>query len=458
MLRRVDFPSPVPSTCSLDLSPDFLAACPSIDLAESLQELDASQDSRKLSITDRFDLFEASRMALSSNSDFLARSARHGIAGFLDFISRTQLERLARASLRGPLESLDGFCSDPRSGQLLSACPRGTVVHWIPGNVPILGAISLIQSLLAGNRNVVKLPKRTGLLLPLIARTICEDEAIRVGSLTGKELFRSTLFVYCDRDDRASQEQLSEAADVRMVWGGQSAVDSVLGLTKRFECVDMAFGPKYSMAIVGRDGFGTSNLSSLCLRLAMDVCYADQQACNSPHTIMVESGGEVSPLEFAKALATGMEKATRRVPIVTRAAADGYAVTTMRARYDFDGEVFASAGTEWTVIYSDEAGLAKPAYARTVFVRPIQELNDALPHLRRGVQTVGLAVGAERRATFARDAALRGVERFQDFGRMSAYGVPWDGVFPIDQLVRWVSLPASAEHAGERRNGGEHAA
>ena len=40
------------------------------------------------------------------------------------------------------------------------AVPKGIVSHWIAGNVPVLGIISLFQGILAKNKNIVKVPKQ----------------------------------------------------------------------------------------------------------------------------------------------------------------------------------------------------------------------------------------------------------------------------------------------------------
>ena len=43
--------------------------------------------------------------------------------------------------------------------------------------------------------------------------------------------------------------------------------------------------------------------------------------------------------------------------------------------------------------------------------------------------------------TFDKSADLtkKGIERITELGKMSVYDYPWDGMFPINQFVRWVS-------------------
>ena len=52
--------------------------------------------------------------------------------------------------------------------------------------------------------------------------------------------------------------------------------------------------------------------------------------------------------------------------------------------------------------------------------------------------TAGLAVD-DRRHALADALTARGVERCPAIGAMRIYDVPWDGLFAMDRLVRWVS-------------------
>ena len=41
---------------------------------------------------------------------------------------------------------------------------------------------------------------------------------------------------------------------------------------------------------------------------------------------------------------------------------------------------------------------------------------------------------------FAKTATEKGIERITELGKMSYFDYPWDGMFPINRFVRWVSL------------------
>ncbi len=181
-------------------------------------------------------------------------------------------------------------------------------------------------------------------------------------------------------------------------------------------------------------------LDTVADKVATDASVFDQRGCNSAHAVFVESGGAVAPREFARALGAAMARALKRFPKEPAGPADAYAVASVRSEYMMTGEVISSAGTEWTVVYSDAGGPIRPSGSRVVFVRPVGDVMDIAQFLSPGVQTVGLALDEPRRTAFAELAATAGVSRIVPVGSMSLYDHPWDGMFPVERFVRWVSL------------------
>jgi hypothetical protein len=330
----------------------------------------------------------------------------------------------------------------PELGAKLCAQPRGVITHWLAGNVPVLGMISLVQGVLSKNANVIKVPRANGLVLPSMIGTMADHEmqGSKGRTVSGKRLLETILCVYCGRDDVDAQNSLSMNSDVRVAWGGREAVETISSLPKGHRTEDVIFGPKYSFAVIGRDSFEPSKLDEIAYKLALDASVFEQQGCNSPHTVFVERGGTISPLDFVEALARGMEKALKRIPKGPVSADEAYAIANVRSEYRLSGEAFCSRGTEWTVVYSGEEGLAAPCYSRIVFVRPVDDIGEVVGLIDHNKQTLGLSIDDERRESFAEQVTARGIERVTQIGKMSAFDYPWDGMFPIERFVRWVSL------------------
>ena len=88
----------------------------------------------------------------------MADFIRAGRLGFLPlWLRRANLQTLLRRSLRGKPEALDRFVRlDEKDSIAVRAQPRGLAVHWVAGNVPVLGMLSVVQSMLCKNANLGK--------------------------------------------------------------------------------------------------------------------------------------------------------------------------------------------------------------------------------------------------------------------------------------------------------------
>jgi hypothetical protein len=373
-------------------------------------------------------------------ADFIRRNH----LGFLPlWLRRANLSALARRSLRDRPKALDRFVPlGEKETMMVRAQPRGLVVHWVAGNVPVLGLLSLAQSMLCKNANIVKVARDRPGLLPFLLAALSEIEYTNPqgNTLSGRVLTDAIVVVYADRQDEAAARELSRVADVRVAWGGREAVEAIINLPRRYGTEDIVFGPKISLAIVGAERLVDRDSGRrTAAAIAADTCAFDQQGCNSPHTVFVERGGTIPPAGFARLLGEAMEAECRRNPLEDVDPAAVMNVLAVRAEYAMRGEAHHSRDIQWAVVYSDEdTGLADPCCLRTLFVRPVNSVFDVADFCSSHTQTAGLAVD-DRRYALAEVLTARGVERCPAAGAMRIYDVPWDGLFFMDRLVRWVS-------------------
>lgn len=167
-----------------------------------------------------------------------------------DFLSRENLEKELKISLRGNFLALDDFISLFGDKEFLyHAQPRGISVHWIAGNVDVLGIFSVVQALLTKNLCLIKAPHDYSLLKNLIL----SFSNVSTDKISGKDLLDCISLVYVDRNDLFNQEILSKNADIRIAWGGEEAVSTILSLKKNFFTEDIIYGPKYSYVILDSD-------------------------------------------------------------------------------------------------------------------------------------------------------------------------------------------------------------
>lgn len=364
-------------------------------------------------------------------------SRLEGVAFLTAWLGRRNLQQLLELNLNGNPAYLDGFVA--RGQNYLAAKPHGLAAMWMAGNVATLPLFSLVPALLAKNVCLVKLasPDPTGIdhLLAVLAET-------EVDGLRGEDLLKAVAVVWFDYRNRELNEQMSLAADVKIAWGGAEAIRAISLLPRREHCIELEFGPKYSIGVIGRKQLeADSGLDQAVAAFVRDVAIFDQRACSAPQTIFVEQNSRCSLEDVGSLFA---EHLARLAPKQTLDAYTSARIVAVRAQWALDEakDVIASAdGANWTVCMDRELSLKEAVQSRTVFLTEVGSWRDILPLLGPKVQTIGLALAdLDESLALAEAATEVGVARCVRPGLMNNHESPWDGKLIISQLVRWVTL------------------
>jgi hypothetical protein len=388
-------------------------------------------------------LINEARKTWSSNVQ-LAPFQDQGLGFLAEWCDPTRLRKLLDAALHGQRGCLDQFV--PRkdiASSSIKAVPRGTVAHWLSGNVPLLGMFALVQSMLSKNVNILKVSAGESQALPALLNSFKGLTYKTPGGylIKGDDLLGTIAVVYFDRSQGKIAECFSASADVRVAWGGREAVESVAALPKKYTCQDILFGPKLSMMVIDRYALDSpKNIRKLIRRAATDASVFDQFACASPHTIFIEKGGSISPKEFAEELCSGMDKALTRLPTAIPDVGQANKIRSKIAEFSFIGESWHDESLRWTVLFSEDAKLVDPTYQRVITVKAVDDIFDVLEGVHEDIQTVGLAMQGDRRLQFANQIINKGAMRCPDIGFMTHFDSPWDGLFVLDRFVRWTTL------------------
>jgi hypothetical protein len=366
------------------------------------------------------------------------RTARLEGAAFLAaWLRRGNLLPLLELNLNGNLAYLDGFVAQGRN--YLAAKPHGLVSMWLAGNVATLPMFSLVPALLAKNVCLLKLatPDPNGMdrLLAVLAET-------EVDGLRGAELLEALAVVWFDYRNRELNDQMSLAADAKIVWGGAEAIKAISRLPRREHCIEIVFGPKYSIGVIGRrqleDDLGIEAVVAAFVR---DVAAFDQRACSAPQTIFMERNARHGLRDIGEMFARHL---TRLPP---KADLDAYTtsqILAVRARWAIDeakGVIASTDGANWTVCLDRDVSLKEAVQSRTVFLSEVGSWRDVVPLLSPKVQTIGIALSDLNESLALAEAATEaGVARCVRPGIMNNHESPWDGKLVVGQLVRWVTL------------------
>ena len=383
-----------------------------------------------ISINDILDFIEAFGNLIKENSTFtFASTSKH----LSDFFKRDNLQRELDLSLRGNYLILDKFVKLEKGGnKLYHTQPRGVAVHWIAGNVDELGIFSIIQALITKNVSLIKAPSNYENLVDLVNLL----KRTKTEKLSGEDLVKTISIIYLERDDEKNQKLISEGADVRIIWGGLDAVSSIISIPKKPFCEDIVFGPKYSYVVLDEEATSKSNLA---LKLAFDISMFDQNACSSPHTIFIETENKEILNSFGEKLSIAMDKVNKLIPKKSISESKAMEIHEIRSENEFSGTVFSSKDTSWTVVISKNDKLEKPCFSRVVFLKSISNATDLSTFNNKKIQTIGIVMNKEKRLKLIDTLSLHGGDRSPTIGDMSTYENPWDGMFVMDRLVRWVT-------------------
>ena len=405
------------------------AGTTAVNLAEAVAALKAPGPGQRRGYAERLEAMHAlAAEILRPDSPLRARVPSQGLAYLASFLQRSYLEGLIRRELADP-GSLSGFVSVGLRKSLRHV-PRGLVCHWIAGNVPLLALFSWAISVVLGNRNVIRLSSRQeDVVSPFL-------EALQGISAAGEQIARETLVVSFPSADQASHRVMSEAADVRVAWGGAEAVTAVRALPAPWECEDIVFGPRVSLAVVDPAAVDEKAIR----RLATDTVIFDQLACSSPQCVFVKGRRDSAGFRnFQAAFSAAFAAATQAWPRHALDFSETYTIGLDRARALLcGGEILRDSATQWTVAVLDAPNDAIQCANRFVQLVPFQDLAQIYPMIPLNVQTVVTQLEASDYAVFTEEAAHCGVCRFPKPGEGNNFENPWDGVGLVSRLTRAV--------------------
>jgi len=294
----------------------------------------------------------------------------------------------------------------------------GFIVHFLAGNVPAPGIARICSGLLLKSANLVKVSSRDPVFPALFAESLREVDA---------ELADCVAVLDWRRDEVALTKAAMAEADAVIAYGDDDTIASLRELC-RSDAQFYGYGHKLSFAVVAKEALTKDNLSQLAELAAFDTSVYDQQGCMSPHAFYIEEGGEISPREFASALAVAMAKYQERVPRGQLSVEEAAHIAKLRGLCEFwsaaDGSVAVwspGASNDWLVIFNNDPTFTPSCLNRVVFVKPVKQLvfiPQLVQRFASHLSTVGLAP-LDKRAMGLSEMLFRvGVTRICAIGEM----------------------------------------
>jgi len=378
--------------------------------------------------------------AIQAQAGYSSKMATRVLDGMCRDWTRSRLETLLQAEFSDP-GVLDGFRPGP-AGNRIRAQGYPLVFHLGAGSVPGVTATSMIRSLLVGSASLAK-PGKGDLALPvLLARAIRDADP---------ELSRCLAVAYWPSSRTEITDEALREADMVVVYGGDDTLTHVREGVRPTTAI-RSYRHRLGVGVVGRDALASAHGASAAARAAAEaVAIFDQRGCVSPHLILVEEGGGVTPEAWARELAGAMEDLERILPSGEPSPTEGAALQQRRGGAEVEESLgngwvlHGGADAPWTVHYLPDPILEPSCLNRMIRVSPVPGLEEVpgilapwAPHL----QTVGVAGLGQAGDAFLEALSGLGVSRITPLE-----GVPWppawwhhDGQGPLRALVRWTDV------------------
>jgi hypothetical protein len=390
------------------------------------------------------------RLALERGPDatgFPAPTLARGLDSFFRQLTEENLRALLIQEL-GHVQRLDGMtatATEVEGGRAAMANGPELLVHVAAGNIPNPTLTSLTLGLLTHSAQFLKCAQGTSLLPRLFAHSLYEVEPKLAACLEIAEWPGGSAEL---------ETPLFEEADCVTATGSDATVAALrqrVPATARF----LGYGHRVSFAYIARDALFASNLPKLLAQAASDVAAWNQLGCLSPHVFYVETGGALTPEQFAAQLAGELarreaEDPRGRVPMETAAAiASRRAFYEIRAAHSPETRLWhCPHSTAWTVVYETDPLFAVSCLHRFVYVKAARDLTQALQGadaVQRSVSTVGLAATEDRARELATQLARWGATRVCPLGQMQNPPLAWrhDGRPNLGDLVTWMDWEQS---------------
>ncbi len=205
----------------------------------------------------------------------------------------SSLERYAKVfSKEGLIKKIDIELGDLKNGVLSLDEnnnryyePLGILFHIAAGNVDLLPAYSVVEGLLVGNINILKLPTGDNGLSILLLKELIKEAPV----------LKDYVYVFdVPSTEVETIKQLSNMADATIVWGGDEAQRAARSFVDIHSSI-ISWGHKISFSYVD-SGVTNEEIEDLC----KSICLSNQLFCSSSQGIYVNTDSKEELHSLAK--------------------------------------------------------------------------------------------------------------------------------------------------------------
>ncbi len=382
-------------------------------------------------------LNEADHLGLLVNLGMPEEKARRELALVKRMMRRDWLERRLQIEFGASLPDTKTFIPLGQDRPVRQAWkPLGTLLHIAAGNVDALPVFSVIEGLLTGNINLLKLPGAEAGLSIAILNQLMEIEPAII----------PYVFVFdTPSTDLVAMERMAACADAIVVWGGDAAVSAVRKLARPDTRI-IEWGHKISFAYVSGGAIANEVIFDAELEgIAYNICDTEQLLCSACQGIYLDTNCFDVVVQFAQRFLEILNASAIRMP----ARPDPYlAAQKTLELYTEDLESLKTQkrvfrGSHASVIAYADPALHPSHMFRNPWVKPLPQkdlLAELLPY-KNHLQTAALVCSPEDKPSLEALVEKTGVVRLTSGAAMSTIycGQPHDGQFPLRRYMKIMS-------------------
>lgn len=309
--------------------------------------------------------------------------------------------------------------------------PLGVLLHIGASNLDGLAAYSVIEGLLAGNINILKLPR--------------DDDGINtflLGELVKEEpLLKKYIYVFrIPSADTVRLKKLMDLSDGIAVWGGEEAV---LGIRKMAGANTklIEWGHKISFAYVTEDGCRETALRGL----AENIIRTKQLLCSSCQGIFLDTENLEAAETFCRRFLPILETVFSELYQGEAGLRACHTLELYSRELEMDQniiEMYKGKGVSVTLCGDDRLELSGVLGNCWVKLLPRRCMMENLRRKKGFLQTAGLVCGLQEREELTSLLIRAGVVRIRPGEEMDAFyhGQSHDGEYPLIRYSRLIDM------------------
>lgn len=304
--------------------------------------------------------------------------------------------------------------------------PLGILFHIAAGNVDLLPAYSVVEGLLVGNINILKLPTGdNGLSVLLLKELIKEEPSLK-----------DYIYVFdVPSTEVETIKELSNLADATIVWGGDEAQRAARHFVDIHSSI-ISWGHKISFSYVDNN-VTDEEIEALC----KSICISNQLFCSSSQGIYLNTDSKEELHSFAKRVLpifTKISKQMNTLPL-TMKAKNSLLIYNEKLEGNAPN-IYSQDGV--SIMVKDDDKLELSYLFQNIWIKALkkEDIIRVLKPNKNLLQTVSINTNIKDKEEITRNLSKAGVTRITPLGENSRMlpGESHDGEYALRRYIRIV--------------------